>query len=211
LLERGRSQHWWLPASRAVVLGLGLGHRAESIVDVDRCEREGVAILRRKAGGGAVFLDDGNVLCGAIAVHTQTVSTDVTESYRWLGEALVSALNSLGVRAHRVEVEEARADVAALRAASSPLLYTCYGALSPHELTLDGRKLVGLAQIRRRETTLYVLGILLRTQSRLADFLINGTDIRDELDKRTVGLEALTSRSASEVAAAIADAMPFAP
>ena len=211
LLDQGTGQHWWLPSSPALVLGLGLRHRAESLIDFERCQQADMPVFSRRAGGGIVFLGMGNMLCGAICVPTRSVPSDVTDSYRWLGDTLVSALSTLGVSAHRVEVEEARASVAALRVVDSPLLHMCYGALSPHEVTVDGRKLVGLAQIRRRETTLYVLGMLLRDQSPLAEFLLNSDRVKHELEQRTVGLEALTSRSASEVVAAIVDAMPSAP
>ena len=210
LLDEPTAVHWWLPSSKAVVLGLGLRHRVDRVIDVERCQRAGVAVLDRRAGGGAVFLDRGNMLCGAVVVPTASVPADVTESYRWLGDTLVTALLGLGVPAQRVEVDTARAD-----RATSPLVNACYGALSPHEVTVNGRKLVGLAQIRRRDTTLYVLGILLQDQSPLADYLLVPDEsvrdrLRAELVKRTIGLESLTSRSASEVVAAVADAMPSA-
>ena len=201
--------HWWLPSSPAIVVGLGLRHRIHSVIDVDRTRAAGVTVLDRKAGGGAVYLDRANMLCGALAVPTASVPADVTESYRWLGDTLLEALRYLGVAAERVSTEDARANVARLRAARSPLLSTCYGALSPHELTVEGKKLVGLAQVRRRETTLYVLGILLRDQSPLAEYLVGDDDtLRAELARRTVGLSSLTSRSAFEVVEAVADAMP---
>jgi hypothetical protein len=63
---------------------------------------------------------------------------------------------------------------------------------------------------------LFQFGILLRNQAPLADFLRVDDEqaratLRASLERRTIGLESLTDRSASEVAAAIADATPFAP
>ena len=77
------------------------------------------------------------------------------------------------------------------------------------------RKLVGLAQVRRRRAALFMLGVLLEDQSRLADYLLVSDEpsreaVRTALRERTVGLNRLTARSASEVAAAIADARPSA-
>jgi lipoate-protein ligase A len=118
-----------------------------------------------------------------------------------------------------VEVAEARHDVATLRAAHDPvskcLLSTCYGALSPHEIVADGKKLVGLAQVRRRDAALFQFGILLRDQSPLADYLklpdeATRDALRQALRERTVGLTAVTDRPASAVAAAIVGAMPSA-
>jgi hypothetical protein len=77
-------------------------------------------------------------------------------------------------------------------------------------------KLVGLAQVRRRDAALFQFGVLLRDQSPLADFLCVESEaeresLRGALARRTIGLAALTTRSASEVAEAIADAMPSWP
>jgi lipoate-protein ligase A len=204
----------WIASSTAVVVGLGLHHRLASVVDGERCARAGAQVLRRRAGGGAVLLDE-HVLCGAIARPIVEAGRDVTESYRWLAELLLTALEVPGAR--RVEVDEARHDVTARRASHNPvsnhLLTTCYGGLSPHEIVVDGKKLVGLAQIRRRDAALFQFGILLRDQSSLAAYLRvpdEGTRaaLRQALKERSVGLTAVTDRSASAVAAAIVDAMP---
>jgi lipoate---protein ligase len=205
--------HWWVSASAAVVVGLGMRHRLASLVDFGRCQTAGVEVLERRAGGGALLLDE-HMLCGAVCVPTASVSSDVTESYRWLGEDLVVRLRSLGIAdVRRVEIDDARADAAALRTRGDPLASTCYGVLSPHEIVVGDRKLVGLAQIRRRHAALFMFGILLRNQSRLAEYLqvpdeATRQQLRRELQDRTVGLEELTSRSASAVAAAIVGATP---
>lgn len=209
---------WWVASSAAVVVGVGLRHRLADVVDLERCQQADIEVLERKAGGGALLLD-AHMLCGAVCLPTAAVSSDLTESYRWLGDRLVGVLmaaSAEGVR--RVEVDEARADVAALRLRACDdevarlLLATCYGALSPHEVVAGERsKLVGLAQVRRRHAALYQLGILLGDQSPLADFLRVPDEqtrelIRAELGTRTVGLDKLTCRSTFEVAAAIVGA-----
>jgi lipoate-protein ligase A len=214
-----------------VVVGLGLRRRIAEVVDVARCAAAGVEALARRAGGGALLLDP-HMLCGAVCLPLPDVRApeDLTESYRWLGDILVAACHAAGIAdARRVEVGEARADVQALRtrAASGDdpvarvLLDVCYGALSPHEVVLGSAKLIGIAQVRRRHAALLQFGILLRDQSPLADLLHVPDDqtrdcLRAELRLRTVGLESLpavraTGRSAAAVAAAIADATPFAP
>jgi lipoate-protein ligase A len=215
--------HWWISTTAAVVVGLGLHHRLETVVDLERCRAAGVEVVERRAGGGALLLDP-NMLCGAVALPIESLVADVTESYRWLGERLVAALTSLGIAARRTHIDEARADIAALRASTSAaaatLLTTCYGALSPHEVVLDTdhgvAKLIGLAQVRRRDAALFQFGVLLSDQSPLADYLrvANDSD-RDELRRalrqRTLGLASLTRRSVSAAVAAIVDATPFEP
>jgi lipoate---protein ligase len=219
LLERGEGERWWVAESPAIVVGLGLHHRVPAIVDLDRCRAARVPVLERRAGGGALLLN-ADMLCGAICVPIAEVPSDVTESYRWLGDHIAQRLSTLGVPdVARVDIETARADVARLRAAADPvtrlLLSACYGALSPHEVTVNDRKVVGLAQVRRRHAALFVIGVLLADQSDLADYLGVPDEharesLRAALRSRTIGLRSLTDRSASEVAAAIAGARPSA-
>jgi lipoate-protein ligase A len=224
----------WLPSSSAVVLGLGMRHRRDEVVDVVRCAQAGLDVLERRAGGGAVLVD-AHMVCGAICapLPAARIADDVTESYRWLGEHLLSGLHALGVAdARRVEVAEARADSQSQKAGSDPsarlLPSACYGGLSPHEIVVGGAKLVGLAQIRRRHAVLFQYGILLRDQSPLADVLevpdeASRAQLRAALQRRTVGLaqlldleraaliQKIARLSAFAAASAASDARPYAP
>ena len=72
---------------------------------------------------------------------------DVTESYRWIGEVWTAALRELGIDVQSTPIGAARADAQTL----DPLLRrVCFGGLSPYEVVVGRRKLVGLAQVRRR-------------------------------------------------------------
>ena len=64
------------------------------------------------------------------------------------------------------------------------------------EIVVGKSKLVGFAQVRRRHAALFQVGILLRDQSRLADFMrvpdvARRAVLRATLKERSVGLEAL--------------------
>jgi lipoate-protein ligase A len=229
LLER-----WYVAASPAVVVGIGLRHRVAEVVDLARCQAAGVEVLDRRAGGGAVLVDRDAMLCGAICVPLShpLLDDDLTASYRWLGSRLCHRLGELGVAgARRVEVAEARADVRALRSREDRLgrllLATCYGALSPHEVVVGTAKLIGLAQVRRRHAALFQFGVLLRDQSPLADLLRvpdepTRQQLRTALRQRTIGLtalldppldyaaliQAISPGSASGAASAASDATP---
>ena len=198
LLDQAPGERWYVATQPAVVLGLALHRRAASVLDLERCARAGVQVLERRAGGGALLLDEG-MLCYAVAVRLPDprVPDDVTASYRWLGQHFAARLRGLGVSARLVQVDQARADVAQHR--HDPLGTTCFGVLSPHEVVVGSAKVVGLAQVRRRHAVLFQVGVLLRDQSSLAD-LMRVPDERDRetlrqaLRERTVGLEALLGR-----------------
>jgi lipoate-protein ligase A len=199
LLENPPAERWYVASQPAVVLGLALHRRSASVIDLERCARAGVQVLERRAGGGAVLLDQ-HMLCYAAALPLPhpLISDDLTASYRWLGEHFARRLRDLGVAARRVEVDEARADAAQHR--HDLLTNTCFGVLSPHEVVVGAtaRKLVGLAQVRRRRAALFQIGVLLRDQAGLADFmrvpdLASRDNMRQALGSRSIGLEDLVS------------------
>src|SRR5690606_25581759 len=123
-------------------------------------------------GGSAVLADRGLLgLAIALRLPHPLASPDLTESYRWLGETLAAALSRLGVASRLVSIDEARADAAqvraALTAADSVRGLACFGSFSPYEVAVGRRKVVGLAQVRRRQAVLYQVGILLRSATEL--------------------------------------------
>jgi len=134
-------------------LVLGSAQPEES-VDRAACAADGVRVLRRGSGGGAVLCDPAllEVDVALPAGHPLLVD-DVSESYRFLGEAWRDALAELGVDGRMVAVDEARAATDERRAAAR---VACYAGLSPYEVVdRDGAKLVGFCQRRRRGAALY--------------------------------------------------------
>jgi lipoate-protein ligase A len=145
---------WRWPRS-AIVLG-----RSQRGLLGEVRERAGgeIEVLAREAGGGAVLV--GPWMVGAsvvLPIGHRLLGANLTDAYRWLGEAYLAALQGSGVQAALVEP-------AALRSAPAPrepVGWACYGSLSPWELVDPAsRKLVGLAQQRRRDAVLLVSGLL---------------------------------------------------
>lgn len=120
----------------------------------------GVELLLRRSGGGAVLVGPwmlglSVVLPGAHAL----VGGGMVASYRWLGELLADVLRDAGVAAQALPPDAARAAAAARMLPT--LQWACFGALSPWEVVASGRKIAGLAQVRRRHGVLLVGGLLL--------------------------------------------------
>lgn len=120
LIERGRASgeaqlELYRPAEVMVVLGRG--SRAEIEVDLERCERDGVAVRRRRGGGCAVVLDPGNLIVSCtLPVHG---IGDNTRHIRALSSWLIAGLEQLGVR------ELARAGVSDLVQAGRKISGSC--------------------------------------------------------------------------------------
>lgn len=135
----------------ALIVGSG---QPLDTVDAIACAREGLEIVRRGTGGGAVRCD-GSVLQVDLALPSGhgLADADVVEAYRPFGAAWCAALAAIGVAARLVTTDEARAQGPLRRAAARG---ACWAGISPYEvLTAGGAKLVGLAQRRRRGAVLH--------------------------------------------------------
>jgi lipoate---protein ligase len=116
------------------------------------------AVLQRESGGGVVLTGPWLVSASVVVPHDHAwVRGGVVESYRQFAELHVAALAELGVNAQPVLPH----DVARANGAGAAVPWACFGSLSPWEVVNDqGRKLVGLAQRRRRAAVLLVAGTL---------------------------------------------------
>jgi len=156
-------EHTGAPAMRwyrfdPPALLLGSSQRPHEI-DLAACAAAGIPVHRRRSGGGAVLGEALLLLDVALPPSDPLYTADVTESYRWLGMAWAAALGALGIPARAIDTPSARADVELL----DPLLRrVCFGGLSPYEVVVGQRKIVGLAQVRRRVGALFQAGIYLR-------------------------------------------------
>lgn len=128
----------WSPST------LSLGYRNDpDDIDWEFCEREGIDVVRRPTGGGAIYHDAvGDVSYSTIAPADE-LPGDLMETYDLLCEPLLTACAEMGVPAGFAEE-------------SSPELYApaCYlRELHPaHDVVFEGRKLSGNAQYRRRDS-----------------------------------------------------------
>jgi lipoate-protein ligase A len=146
---------------------------------------DGVAVVRRGTGGGAVICDaDYLMLDIALPGRDARVLDDLTESYRWLASVVRRALLTLGFEGLTwVEPPALRAlDLPSREAGRT----ACFAGLGPYELLdRDGRKLVGLAQRRRGGAMLLqAAAYLAGARAALADMLWLDEPARDDIRAR---------------------------
>ncbi len=91
------------------------------------------------------------LLCLDVALppSSRLVSRDVVEDYRWLGEVWAGTLQALGVDAQVLCPSDARALTRTSELPERLAALACFGAFSPYEVAVQGRKIVGLSQVRR--------------------------------------------------------------
>ncbi len=188
---------WYVVDTPALLLGAS--QKAAS-VDAAACREAGVAVYQRAAGGLVVLADrDMLGLDVALPRDDPLLLPDLTASYRWLGEAWSAALRSVGLGAALVDVEGARANARDESRETRLARQVCFGGLSPYEVTVCGRKVVGLAQVRRRYGALFQAAVQARwVPARLTTLLALSPDDRASLTRvleaRVTGLQEAAGR-----------------
>jgi lipoate-protein ligase A len=173
----------------ALVLG---STQPASVVVGDTSE---VDVVRRRSGGGAVLVEPDRVAWIDVAIPGDDPrwDDDVGRAFHWLGDTWARALGLLGVGGTTVH----RGGL--IRTELSDLV--CFAGLGPGEVTVDGAKVVGMAQRRNRAGALFQCAVPLAWEpGRLAALL--------GLDRLDVPVLALTNRTPAEVLAALVAQLP---
>jgi len=130
----------WVPPC----LSLGYAQRFAD-VDRNRLAERGWGLVRRPTGGRAILHTDELTYAVIGPYSDPRLSGSVLESYQRLSAALLKALSLLDIPAQVNEV------VTNERNAKGPV---CFEVPSNYEITVNGKKLIGSAQARRKEGVL---------------------------------------------------------
>jgi lipoate-protein ligase A len=127
----------WEPAT----VSLGRSQRAEGAHDPRVLAAEGIGLVRRPTGGVAVLHELERTYSVVGSLGSPPFSGGVIATYRAIAEALRRGLARLGVAADAVEPR---------RGAPRDVTAACLERTGAWELVVNGRKIVGSAQARRR-------------------------------------------------------------
>ncbi len=188
LVARGESVptirfYGWEPPT----LSIGYHQKSASEADFDVLSELGYGFVRRPTGGRAVLHKD-EVTYAVIAPLGGSLDGNVTDIYVRISEALRDGLRLMGVN---VELEKGKLSTEDQRKAANP----CFTSTSRYELAVEGRKIVGSAQVRRDGAFLQHGSILLHhDQSEIADLLPDLSDgvrnrVRKFLEKQTISID----------------------
>jgi len=136
----------------ALVLGSTQG---DDVVDHAAARAAGVAVVRRRSGGGAVLVGPGEVLWVDVFVPAADPrwQRDVGRATHWVGRTWSEALGALGVTTTWHD-----GPLVATRWSSQ----VCFAGLAPGEVQVRGAKVVGISQRRTREGATLQCAALLR-------------------------------------------------
>jgi len=173
------------PGAPALVLG---SSQTEGIVDLGAARAAGVSVVRRRSGGGAVFVAAHHVVWVDLVVPRSDPlwDDDVGAASWWVGDCWAAALGSLGVSDPVTVWKDAM-----VRTEWSSLV--CFAGLGAGEVLVGGAKAVGVSQRRTRSAALFQTALLLCWEPRrVLELLTLGGDQREraagELEHAAVGV-----------------------
>jgi lipoate-protein ligase A len=165
-------------------------HQNADILDLPRCKREGIDVVRRPTGGRAVFHAE-EWTYAAVFPAGWAGANKLETIYQKIGEGLVQGLNRLGVPA---KMEMRPLDMHTHY--QSELASSCFSAAAKHEIVADGKKLVGSAQ-RKFSTAILQHGSILTgdAHARLPLFFRGSDPAQKERMSKTISEKTVCVRS----------------
>ncbi len=171
----------WQPAC------MSLGFRQSwQVIDVDFCRSVGWDIVRRPTGGRAILHIDELTYSVCAPVGEPRVKGGVLESYHRLSEAILAGLKELGLEPAKANIDPS------LLKNDGP---ACFDVPSNYEITVNGHKLVGSAQVRKQGVvlqhgTLPLFGDITRIVEALVfESVDQRQELIEQLKRRAITLE----------------------
>ncbi len=161
----------WSPPA----LSLGRGQSPPGGQALAFLRREAIDLVRRPTGGHAVLHEHERTYAVVGRLRDDPFPGGVVDTYRRIAEALLLALEALGIAASTPATHSPAARAARSAGAA------CFGVTAPHEIQLEGRKLIGSAQLRRRGAFLQHGSILLRADPERLSQALGGEPVGDRL------------------------------
>ncbi len=169
----------WMPPA----LSIGYGQHARE-VDQDLIRAHGWDIVRRPTGGRAILHIDELTYSIALPADHPLARGGVIESYQAISRALLHMLENLGgsARADRMEQDTPKS-----------LTPVCFDTPSHYEITVNGKKLIGSAQVRRAGGVLQHGSLpLVGNIARICDGLVYPDEAARESARQQVRERAIT-------------------
>lgn len=153
-------------------------HQKEEEVDREAIEKAGFAVVRRETGGRAVFHAEELTYSMIVAKDSFLYSDSIMKVYNRISSALVKGLHLSGVESAELE-KGALPDFKKLY--KEKLSSVCFSSTSTYEVISEGKKLVGSAQKRLKNSILQHGSMLIgEKHMELIDYLT----ISDRLKER---------------------------
>jgi lipoate-protein ligase A len=152
-------------------LSCGFHQRIEKRVNLDKCRGLNIAVVRRPTGGREL-MHDGDISFSITGRSVDMLDSD-REIFRKAGRIIISGLSAIGINAQLSEAKKKDGFIN-----QGP----CLAAISQYEISVNGKKIVPIAQRVFRDSVLVHGSIPLRSPEIATPFLLN-VDAPDEIQK----------------------------
>lgn len=167
---------------RPKCITLGHSQKPEAEIDLDKAAALGWDVIKRPTGGGIVFHNEAEVTYSLVMDKDDPrLPKGLVPSYKKISEAVVFALNGLGVNASVKTTRDPRP-------ATRDVL--CFSYPAEYEVVANGKKIVGSAQKRGRKTLLQQGSLFVRRTEPAAFTVLQ----QPYADINAVSLEELAGR-----------------
>ncbi len=121
---------------------LGRFQNVEREIEQERCQQQGIALVRRPTGGRAVYHRD-EFTYSLVIGKRENVPSGVVAAYAYLAQGLQAALQQLGIPSELSEEHVSKNPSAA-----------CFASSTQADLTAQGFKIIGSAQVWKDDALL---------------------------------------------------------
>jgi len=191
---------WLLTRYNSPAIILGASQRPDE-QQLARAVSQGVELVRRKSGGGAVMAGAEMLSVSVFVPSDHPISKGSTvKAYHWMGELWQKVFASYGLYSRLPSADEIVQSNQ--RAKSLATDWACYAAVAHGEL-LDqqGRKLLGVAQIRSRYGCVLTCGLYLHPPNwrLLAGIVKDQPELGSSLARYNASLQCLAGADSDSV------------
>src|SRR3989337_3700348 len=131
---------------KSPTLSIGYSQRLNNKIDTEYCRKNKIDIVLRPTGGRAVLHDKEVTYSIASPKNNPHFPDNISGTYRVIGEALLKGLSFLNIEAKLTSTVSSQQS-----AVRNP---SCFATTSQYEITVDGKKLIGSAQRRFKNSFL---------------------------------------------------------
>lgn len=180
----------WQPAA----VSIGYFQHGEQEINFAACREQGIDVVRRLTGGRAVLHAQELTYSIIVGEDYPDMPMTITASYRYLSHGLLLGLAKLGLTAEMTKPQSAYA-----HKIPQPTSAACFDAPSHYELTVNRKKIIGSAQVRKHGVILQHGSILLAfSAEQLAGILHVDSEEKDKtcsmLKNRVMDLQTALNR-----------------
>jgi len=177
----------WSPAA----VSLGYFQDLKKEIDVDACKNLGIDIVRRPTGGKAVLHDKELTYSFIIKENHPLVNNSILETYKKISGGMIRGLSYLGMTVELVPLREKLKGDPLPKGEEFEIHHSdfksiCFSVPSQYEVQVEGKKIVGSAQVRKKEIVLQHGSLLIELEKDKLFSVFNfpSVQIRERLKTR---------------------------